>query len=676
LTTAELTARELPLPAASFDLVRVRHRAGALALAALPGLLTLYMSFNSGGFYPAAQGAVVVILAGLVALRMAFVRDPFAGFGRPLQIAVACLAVFSAWSLLSVHWSHAPARALLDANLANVYLFALILFGSVNRSYRRVRWTVALTWLSMLVVCVLALATRLRPDLFPIPLNLSPERLAYPLGYWNALGLFGAVGITLGLYLASSTRESKLMRVVATAALPIFGVMVLLTYSRSAIIVGAAGLIAYALLARPRGLLSVLLVAVPTCVFTISETYQAKLISNALTTPAAVVEGRHLTTSILIACAAAALGRIALLELDTRFARLRMTSSQRHNARIMLGILCGVAVFATFVAFGDRISTQWNNFTRQDSTLGAKDVRNRIDDIRIGSRLLGWKISLHEFDQHPFVGGGADTFSIDYYKNRGNGGAAFESHSVYLKAMGELGLVGAVSLAIALAMLIGSCFVRSRRSSRSLWIALGVIGVVWALHAAVDWDWEMPAVTMPVIALTAAGLARRGGRKRMRRPFEIALRVAVGLIAVAAIVIGERVSVSDQHLTRAVAEFNSGNCPAAVADSHSTISALSSRPQSYQILGYCNVVSGHTAAAVALMNQAIARDPQDWRYRYGLAVATAANGQDPFPALQQASLLDPHESIIDDAAKSFLAGNPRTWTRAGRNAEMLVSTTQ
>jgi hypothetical protein len=28
--------------------------------------------------------------------------------------------------------------------------------------------------------------------------------------------------------------------------------------------------------------------------------------------------------------------------------------------------------------------------------------------------------------------------------------------------------------------------------------------VVWALHASIDWDWEMPAVTIP--ALVLAGL--------------------------------------------------------------------------------------------------------------------------------------------------------------------------
>ena len=48
MTTAELTAREIPLPAASFDLTAARRRVGAVGLAALPGLLVL---FNAYGLY-------------------------------------------------------------------------------------------------------------------------------------------------------------------------------------------------------------------------------------------------------------------------------------------------------------------------------------------------------------------------------------------------------------------------------------------------------------------------------------------------------------------------------------------------------------------------------------------------------------------------------------------------
>jgi hypothetical protein len=241
--------------------------------------------------------------------------------------------------------------------------------------------------------------------------------------------------------------------------------------------------------------------------------------------------------------------------------------------------------------------------------------------------------------------------------------------------MSDLGLVGLVAIVCALLMLIGSCFVRSRRASRSLWIAVGVIGVVWALHAAVDWDWEMPAVTLPVFALLATGLARRGGGARLRRRYEIPLRVVVGVLAVVVIVTAGRISLSDREVNRSVAHFNTGNCPAAVADARAAISVLGSRPQPYQIIGLCDVVTGHPAQAAAWVSQAMARDPGNWIYPYSLGIARAAVGQDPQPALRQAAQLDPLETMIYTTARALRGRNIHHLKQAAQHVEMLVTET-
>ncbi len=225
-------------------------------------------------------------------------------------------------------------------------------------------------------------------------------------------------------------------------------------------------------------------------------------------------------------------------------------------------------------------------------------------------------------------------------------------------------------------MLIGACFVRSRRASRSLWIAVGVIGVVWALHAAVDWDWEMPAVTLPVFALPppdwrGAAVAGPGCAGATRSPSAS----SSGVLAVVVLVTAGRISVSDRDLNQSVAEFNSGNCPGAVADARATISALASRPQPYQIIGLCDVVTGHPAQAAALESEAVARDPGNWIYPYSLGIARAAVGQDPQPALRQAELLDPLEAMIRTTAKTFKGESPRRFERAAKRVEMLVTET-
>jgi Flp pilus assembly protein TadD len=102
--------------------------------------------------------------------------------------------------------------------------------------------------------------------------------------------------------------------------------------------------------------------------------------------------------------------------------------------------------------------------------------------------------------------------------------------------------------------------------------------------------------------------------------------------------------------------------------------AISARPQPYAILGYCDVLIGAPAQAVSFMNSAVQHDPQNWFYRYGLAVATAAAGRDPHPMLRQALELNPLESTIHTALGTFAGHNPRSWARAARRAAMPLET--
>jgi hypothetical protein len=197
-----------------------------------------------------------------------------------------------------------------------------------------------------------------------------------------------------------------------------------------------------------------------------------------------------------------------------------------------------------------------------------------------------------------------------------------------------------------------------------LWIVIGLVGLVWAIDAGFDWDWEMPAVTLPVFVLGACALAGRGNSPRMRPRTELLLRVGVALIAIAAAITASRIAISGAELGRSVTAFNKGNCPMATADSHASISAISSRPEPYMILGYCDILTGSTRAAVAEMSEAVNRDPQNWLPYYGLAVADGAAGRDPHSAVHQAQLLNPQEPIVQRLAISFRGHNPTRWQQA------------
>src|SRR3954467_4302950 len=88
--------------------------AGEWALALAPGLLVAYFAFNGGGYFPAAQGFVALVLALVLALRAWFASEPLAGFGPLASVAAGILAMYAAWTALSAAWSDAPGRALVE----------------------------------------------------------------------------------------------------------------------------------------------------------------------------------------------------------------------------------------------------------------------------------------------------------------------------------------------------------------------------------------------------------------------------------------------------------------------------------------------------------------------------------------------------------------------------------
>jgi hypothetical protein len=196
-------------------------------------------------------------------------------------------------------------------------------------------------------------------------------------------------------------------------------------------------------------------------------------------------------------------------------------------------------------------------------------------------------------------------------------------------------------------------------------------GTALAVHAAVDWDWEMPSLWVWLFAAGGVAVALRAGEARIGAPGRVP-RIVAGLLCAFLAITPAAVALSQHRLNRAAEAFEAGDCARAVDDALGSLQALSVRPEPYEILGYCDLRTGHRKLAVTAMTAARDRDPHNWRYAYGLAAAQAIAGQDPRPAAAAALRENPEEPLARALAKGVDTSRPRGWFRAAARARIPV----
>ena len=638
----------------------------------VPGGLTVYLAFNSGGYFAGATSLAALVLALVLLLRLVAADEPLAGLSGPLAITAGALMLFGAWTLLSSFWSDSPARALLELNRVLLYLFALLAFGLLGAGVAGVRRVLGGIALAFTAVAVVGFLTRTLPDVFEIAPAVQNERLSYPIGYWNALGLTAALGAVLCLHLTSSTHEPLWARVLGAAALPVLAATLLLTFSRGPLAAVVVGVVAYVLVARPRGLPGGLLAAgVPTALAVVAA-YRADLLaSKEPATAAAAAQGHDVALVVLLCTLVAAVLRRAMLGLDVRLASMQLTTGARR--RLAAGaaalLVIGGAVALTATDLSARADTQLDRFTRSD--LGQTgDNRDRLFDPGI-NRFDHWEIALDSFERHPLRGSGAGTYALLWDSGRPTDSDSEEAHSLYLEVLGELGLIGLLLLALALASLLIGVAVRARGRSRPLYGAVLAAGLTWAFNAGIDWDWEVAAVTLWLFALGGAALARAPEPGSPRAMSNWPLRAGMAVILLVLAATPALVAASQARLAQSVRAYEAGDCTEATDEALASIDALSVRPEPYEVIGFCDARLGQVGREPAIA-EAVERDPDNWEYRYGLALVLASAGRDPRPAARAALRLNPREQRAARAVEAFATSDPRAWRRAASRIGLAI----
>ena len=638
------------------------NRVGGWLVCLLPGLVTAYFAFNWGGHGADTVAVGLLALTLLLAGRIAVARHPFAGVSPSLLIAGAAVLAFAAWTLLSSVWSDSPIRATTEFQRVALYAVALIFFGSFLRRAGALAIMVRALAVAVAAVCVVALATRLYPDVYAVDPGLSAARLGYPLGYWNGLGLLAGVGLVLMLHLSCDVLEPRLVRALAAAGVPLAAVTIYFTFSRGATATVAGGILVYLLLARPRGAIAAVVAAGPATFIALQTAYGADLLGTERNaTAAAATQGHRVAAVLLVCCAAAAVARLLLTVLDDRVAAVRLpTPSRRQLAIIAAGIALVGAGAAVAIDAPARMGDAWDAYTQPEN---GGDARSHLRSVTLSGRQEHWEVALTYFRLDRLEGAGAGTFETQWLRVRPSDGAVTDAHSLYIEVLSELGLIGLILLVAAIGTILVALASRVRGRRRSLFAAVFAASLMWAIHAGLDWDWELAAVSFWVFALAGMALARTTpAAHRGNGGVMWAVRAGAGLLCLLVAVGAVRMIVSEDSLASGISAYKAGDCEQAQSEMKSSLAALDSQPQAAAVLGYCAALRGDEGAAIRRMQDAARLDPKHWRYRYGLAIVRAMAGRDPRRDLALARRLNPRGEIIATGVAARLArARPARW---------------
>lgn len=466
----------------------VSAAAAAAALGVVAGL-----AFDAGGYFPTAYlegGAIALAALGvLLAIQLprhALSAHALAGLGT--------LALLAAWTGLSAAWSPAPDTALADLQRDLLYV-ALFGLGLLAAGSGRHTALVSRVVLAVIVAIVGA----------GIVHGSDGGRMSWPLTYWNAFGALAAVGVVLAAGMASDPRAPVGVRALCGAAVVPLADGVYLSLSRGswlALIVGAVVLVA---LGAHRGSLlltvgvsgtaaALAILGGPVIVLTALAGAVIGLIAAGRASPLLMQALRRVVRPLLIALAAV----VALVALAGYVARADAVEGRTDR---------GLRSARAFV------SRQWQDFLRP--TTGVSDGRARLTTAK-GTRSDLYRVAFDGFETHPLIGDGSGGFTVRWMQQRHVYEQVRDAHSLELETLGELGAVGGLLLLGFLGTLAWAAVSSRTRPGalpRSHAAAVGAACAVWVAHSAVDWDWQMPALTGLVLVL-AATLYPVGRRRR------------------------------------------------------------------------------------------------------------------------------------------------------------------
>ncbi len=324
---------------------------------------------------------------------------------------------------------------------------------------------------------------------------------------------------------------------------------------------------------------------------------------------------------------------------------------------------------------------------------------SRLLSTNSGNRWVWWKEAAGAFSDQPIGGWGAGSFPVTHLLYREPPALNVrQPHNVPLQLLAETGIVGALLALGAIGVLLAAAIARVRRlppgRDRALAGACVAAALAWLVHGLVDWDWDIPGVTLPALLLLAVAVAATppslapdaprgatppglagGGPSSARAAWPALLALAGVTLALAAFAASAILpDLSQSKAQDALAEANAARTPAQLARAQATAElAARLNPLAVQPLLDAAVIADRRLLRVAerdYLLRAVARGPYDAVPWDQLAYVAVALGDRAglLSAVHQALAVDPIGSqslILAATAEPYLALAQNSATATG-----------
>jgi hypothetical protein len=583
-------------------------------------------------------------------MALAFGIGPRARVPVPALACAGLLVAFALLAGLSTSWSPSAERAFAELDRVLLYIGVLLLPVVFARRGDASRWTDGMA-AATVVVALLAVGQRLFPGIFPSDhladvLPNAATRLSYPLGYWNGLAIFVALGLPLLLRAAVSSRM-PVIRAAAIAPIPVVAAAAYLASSRGGVLVGVVAVIVFAVASsRLRALVAIGVGAVGSAAVIAVLAARPVLVDGPFDTSKAESTGLEAALLILGICLLCGLAYMALTAAVTERMRVPL---------VVWGVLAVVAIGGLIAAHPATRIKEFKAPPAAQTLPGAIAVDTHLSSGSGSGRWQFWSAALDEFSHHSLAGGGAGSYEPWWAQHGTLDWFVRNAHSLWLESLAELGLIGLLLVASPFLLGLGAGVARLRRragADRTVVAALLAVLVGFALGAALDWIWQLPAIA--ALAMLSLGLlvgpATADNAPAGDRPPRVRFGVrAAGVILAWVVLCAQAVPfLAGQEVDASQRAARGGDLGAATDRARSAVAiqpwAASPRLQ----LALVQEEAGRIDLARREIGGAIARDDQDWRLQLIASRLAVKAGDVPAARryLARARALNPRSRLL------------------------------